>query len=425
VNGCVDVLADRDAGWEKLEASAGELVARRKLGPAVPRMRQLLGEELAMSPLRMPPGAHARSAPGGACAAGSGESWPRAAFLVRALAGQSAAQPELEAAYRSGDPDVTREALWALAGMTDDLVLPELIQKLTSEVPPCRAFVVIALRRYGERARAALPALLRELERGCSGAIHVIEAIGAIADPSAAKPLAGCLQLDDFRARAAALDGLARLGPAAGEYASLVDRLTDDWAPVVRTKAAEALRAIAGAPPRTYAAPLPVLASPTATGWDLALRAGTLPIASIVPGPPPPACREDAQREGAIDAIDAGGACLLAVNRGEFGGWLVSVDRTGVARRSEPVSGPLRLVLVHGDVLLLSEEGLLLVDRSGDGRIWPRLVARLPGPPRAYGLDGTGDLVVVAEGSREVDPAGSQGIFVLRLARRWLLLDER
>ena len=138
-------------------------------------------------------------------------------------------------------------------------------------------------------------------------------------------------------------------------------------------------------------------------------------------GPTPPPCA-DVTRLHANGALLVEGTCLFEVGVNPFAGptpFMLDPDRN-------PVPLPFRVahaVTVHGHPLVLGRDTIGTLERI-DGSPTPRRIASLAGTSLAYGLDASGDLIVMTTGEflhdnpfsyTDAGPPPSGPSFVLRL----------
>lgn len=98
-----------------------------------------------------------------------------------------------------------------------------------------------------------------------------------------------------------------------------------------------------------------------------------------------------------------GRSCLLSVDYGEWGAWLIEADPvSGKTRRFGRGTGP--FVMVHGHLLAVGYR-IGEIERAPDGSAKVEQLALGPGAPMAYGLDANGDLVFMARGFGALEPS--------------------
>jgi hypothetical protein len=379
----LETLSDRNASNMELAYASGAIFASEEKSPEVlARLKALLREELNVQPPAMPRGPEAR---------------PRAVYVIHAIDGfgtsASAARAELREAYRSPSSWVAWAGFWALAHLADNEALPGLISLLSShQIGIYRWEMIDVLPKYGPRAKAAIPVLIPLLEQGYPDAAGLL---GLIGDPAAIDPLAQSLRIENYWLRATALEALAGFGPAAASTVPAIESMRDNWAPVVRARAWEALHAIDGreAPAPTPRQPPPCLRTlPT----ECATQSGTVRLMQVHPSLPQE-CAQVAKAAGSALGVLFGPSCVLSVNYGEWGTWLIDADRSSGRTRKFPGDAA-QFVTLRGQLLAIGPE-IETIDRAVDGSLKLEPLAFGPAELIAYGLDAEGDLVLVSNGN--------------------------
>jgi hypothetical protein len=259
------------------------------------------------------------------------------------------------------------------------------------------------LPEYGPRARVAIPSLIALLESRDADAAGLL---GVLGDPVAIDPLARSLRFEDYRLRATALEALASFGADAASAIPAIEALTDNWAPVVRARAAAALHTIAGRDAsEAHRSPRARNIIPTSVGWNLVAETGIVPL-RVPHRSLPDGCAKLSTVLGTPFYGAVFGRSCIVTTFGIETSWLLEGDReTGKTRH---LSGPgaWDFVVVHGRLFVIAFGGAIrAIDRAPDGSVKIEEVASGPGSPIAYGLDANGDLVVAASGSAAVDPS--------------------
>ncbi len=385
----LETLSDRDA-WDLELAYASDAIAHseEKSPETLARLRALLREELKVDPPAMPPrGPRPKT---------------RAEYVIMAINGfgasASAARDELREAYRSRSSRVAWAGFWGLAELADDEVLPGLISLLISREGGHRRTEVKVLPRYGPREKAAIPVLLQLLEQGDPDGAGLL---GLIGDPVAIDPLARALRIENYHFRATVLEALAGFGPAAASAVPAIQSMTDNWAPIVRARAWAALHAIVGGEPSVSTPRLP----PTCLGpfpAECVTESGTVQLTAVQPYVPDE-CAEGAKAALSRLGVLFGRSCILSVDYGEWGSWLIDADR--VSGKTQRFHGNAnQFVMLRGHLLALGHQ-IQEIDRAPDGSLKLEEIAVGPGRLTAYGLDANGDLVFVAHGNGALEPS--------------------
>jgi HEAT repeat protein len=135
----------------------------------------------------------------------------------------------------------------ALGKIGDEKAVPLLIDALKNEDTSIRFNAIDALEAFGPKAKAAVPALIREVQSGESNAWGAAKALGAIDAEGVSTPvLIDALSNEDSTLPQFALYGLKGIGrKAAAAEKALHDRLSDTE-PGVRIASAAAYYAVSG-----------------------------------------------------------------------------------------------------------------------------------------------------------------------------------
>jgi hypothetical protein len=114
-------------------------------------------------------------------------------------------------------------------------------------------------------------------------------------------------------------------------------------------------------------------------------------------------CVKLARRERASLAHAVGGACIIAANYGEFGGWIAlhGVGPPTLLARELPrqivLVGDRRWLLTGLSHLGVTSGRVYVLAAGPSGRWNIEPVARLPGSPVAWGVNSSNDLLLLTE----------------------------
>ncbi|WP_141620725.1 HEAT repeat domain-containing protein [Myxococcus sp. AB036A] len=438
----LEVLENPESSWEALVLVRRVLARRASVytGAFVPRLRTLLARELEESALRRPPGTSCPSVPASACEAVFDGCTPRAAYVASVLAAYgregAKAAPEAMQALQRRDARLTPVALQALVAFNSPTAVPEVLQQLA--VPECRARALASLVSLGPVARpAATEPLLGLLARGEEGwaRARAAEALGRVGDSAALDALRQAVEAPHSEVQAAAVDALGSYAfrVHVEELKPLLQQVVAAHAsPVARSHARLALEGLAEQEVRhAESIDCARIIPGRSGGWTLSEGHTSLHLHWEKPKAPPRGspCAAVPGGDSASVLEAMGEACLVGWDDGEFGGTLEVHEAGRVTVLEEPHANPLRVVRMHGALVVVEGlahmyggAGRLVRIDASEGRWRATPWVTLPGAPMAYALDEAGDLVVGTTNQRlDAIVCGRAGTFapahVVRVTR--------
>jgi hypothetical protein len=315
------------------------------------------------------------------------------------------------------DPLEEREAYRALTHPEDPARVERLATVLEDLDPVKRGIALRALAELGPAAAAALPPLIRLVERHPNRRPGDAELALAATRSPVVVPVLGkkLLRVGDWAGTLYAVVGLGRLGPAARGALPGLERLRTHWCQLMRDAVAGSIARITGtgSPPEVT---LPddryrcdenrACESHERSHWPQAVRGKRTLVLR-------PSLKDRCWRlrHVPVEAMHhplGDGDRLELTNRGEFGGDVALVDARGQRRvlvkdnGHSVASTPFGLVVLTGLSHGISH-GTAHVLKKRDGQWTALRLAHLPGAPIAHVVDEDGTLLV----------ASDQGIHVL------------